>query len=115
MLLNRDVSRGWDWGSGRGQPEAVGALQHVLALDPEFRLLVAHGYTDLVTPYFGSALILRQLEVSDADSRVRQENYRGGHMFYMRGELAPGLPRAMPSRSIPARRGRPSGGPRLHS
>ena len=53
ILLNRDVSRSWDWGSGRGQPEVVGALGDVLALDPEFRLLVAHGYTDLVTPYFG--------------------------------------------------------------
>jgi carboxypeptidase C (cathepsin A) len=86
MLLNRDVSRGWDWGSGRGQPEAVGALQEVLSLDPEFRVLVAHGYTDLVTPYFGSTLILRQLEVPGDDSRVRQENYRGGHMFYMRDD-----------------------------
>ena len=92
VLLNREVSRGWDWGSGRGQPEVVGALEDILTLDPEFRLLVAHGYTDLVTPYFGSALILRQLEVPDAERRVRQENYRGGHMFYMRGGLAPGIP-----------------------
>ena len=88
VLLNREVSRSWDWGSGRGQPEVVGTLEDVLSLDHEFRLLVAHGYTDLVTPYFGSALILRQLEVSDADGRVRQENYRGGHMFYLREESA---------------------------
>ena len=37
MLLNRGVSRAWDWDDGRGQPEAVGALRRVLALDPEFR------------------------------------------------------------------------------
>jgi carboxypeptidase C (cathepsin A) len=86
QLLNRDVGRAWDWGGGRGQPEATTELEHVLALDPEFRLLVAHGYTDLVTPYFGTALLLRQLEVAGDDGRVRQANYRGGHMFYTRAE-----------------------------
>lgn len=85
-LLNRQVSRAWNWGRGRSQPEAVGALQRVLALDPGFRLLVAHGYTDLVTPYFASELILRQLRPFDPPGRVRQENYRGGHMFYTRPE-----------------------------
>jgi carboxypeptidase C (cathepsin A) len=82
-LLNGGVSRAWDWGGGRGQPEAFSALQRVLALDPEFRVLVAHGYTDLVTPYFGTQLLLRQLP-SGPDGRVRQANYRGGHMFYLR-------------------------------
>ena len=84
ILLNGGASRAWDWGDGRGQPEAVGALERVLALDPEFRLLVAHGYTDLVTPYFASELILRQLPAFGPDGRVRQRNYRGGHMFYLR-------------------------------
>ena len=85
MLLNRQVSRAWDWGGDWDQPEAVGALRRVLALDPAFRLLVAHGYTDLVTPYFASALILRQLPAGlDPDARVRQATYPGGHMFYLR-------------------------------
>jgi carboxypeptidase C (cathepsin A) len=81
ILLNGQLSRAWDWGSGRGQPEAVGAIEELVELDPEFRVLVAHGFTDLVTPYFGTALLLRQLH---GDGRVVQENYRGGHMFYMR-------------------------------
>jgi carboxypeptidase C (cathepsin A) len=55
-----------------------------MALDRHFRLLVVHGYTDLVTPYFESELILRQLR--DFGGRVRLENYRGGHMFYTREE-----------------------------
>ena len=83
LLLNDGVNRAWDWGGGRGQPEAFGALRRVLALDPELRVLVAHGYTDLVTPYFASTLILRQLDLDDP-SRVRQATYRGGHMFYLR-------------------------------
>jgi carboxypeptidase C (cathepsin A) len=84
LLLNGGVSRSWDWESGRGQPEAVGALRRVLALDPGFRLLIAHGYTDLVTPYFATELILRQLPDFGPGSRVRQRTYRGGHMFYLR-------------------------------
>ncbi len=57
ILLNREVSRAWDWGGDSKQPEAVGPLRRVLSLDSSFRLLVAHGYTDLVTPYFASTLI----------------------------------------------------------
>jgi carboxypeptidase C (cathepsin A) len=83
-LLNGGVNRAWDWESGRGQPEAVGALARVMALDPAFRTLVVHGYTDLVTPYFATELILRQIPVPDADARLRSATYRGGHMFYLR-------------------------------
>jgi carboxypeptidase C (cathepsin A) len=82
LLLNRGISRAWNWGGGRSQPEAVSQLRQVLALDRSFRLLVVHGYTDLVTPYFESELILRQIR--DFGGRVRLENYRGGHMFYTR-------------------------------
>ncbi len=83
MLLNGPVSRAWDWGGGRGQPEAMTALAGVLALDPDLHVLVAHGYTDLVTPYFGSTLLLRQLP-PDAAARVTAATYPGGHMFYTR-------------------------------
>jgi carboxypeptidase C (cathepsin A) len=82
MLLNRGVNRAWSWGGGRGQPEAVGALRRVLALDEDFRVLVVHGTADLVTPYFASALVLRQ--IPDFSGRVREAAYRGGHMFYTR-------------------------------
>jgi carboxypeptidase C (cathepsin A) len=82
MLLNRGVNRAWNWGGGRGQPESVSALRRVLALDEDFRVLVVHGTADLVTPYFASALILRQLP--DFGGRVAEAAYRGGHMFYTR-------------------------------
>ncbi len=83
MLLNGPVSRAWDWGGGRGQPEAMTALADVLALDPDLRVLVAHGYTDLVTPYFASTLLLRQLP-AEVGARARAATYPGGHMFYTR-------------------------------
>jgi carboxypeptidase C (cathepsin A) len=84
QLLNRDVGRSWDWGRHRGQPEAVTDLVDLVSLDPTLSVLVTHGRTDLVTPYFGTALILRQLDVADADQRLRQVTYPGGHMFYTR-------------------------------
>jgi carboxypeptidase C (cathepsin A) len=82
-LLNGRVNRAWDWGGGLRQPEAVGALSRILALDPDLRVLVVHGYTDLVTPYFATELVLRQLP-SHARASVQTANYRGGHMFYLR-------------------------------
>lgn len=86
VLLNPGVNRAWSWGDGRAQPEAVGALTRVLALDERLQLLVTHGHTDLVTPYFASTLILRQIRDFGPDSRVRQRTYRGGHMFYTRDD-----------------------------
>lgn len=86
QLLNRGVNRAWRWGDGRAQPEALGALARVLALDRELRLLVAHGMTDLVTPYFESTLLLRQLRDFGPGERVRQATYPGGHMFYNRDD-----------------------------
>lgn len=84
QLLNSDVTRGWDWGSDRGQPEAVTDLADLLSLDPNLRVLVTHGRTDLVTPYFGTTLILRQLDIPDGGERLIQRTYAGGHMFYIR-------------------------------
>jgi carboxypeptidase C (cathepsin A) len=86
VLLNSRTNRAWNWGNGRTPPHAVTALRRVLALDREFQLLVVHGYTDLVTPYFESGLILRQLRDFGPGERVRQKTYPGGHMFYTRDE-----------------------------
>ena len=60
-LLNGSISGAWRWGRGRGQPENISELRQSLALDPKLRVLVAHGFTDLVTPYFASQLLLNQL------------------------------------------------------
>ena len=84
MLLNGGVNRAWRWGSGRSQPEAVTALRRALALDPAFRVLVVQGATDLVTPYFESTLVLRQIRGFEPPERLRQATYPGGHMFYTR-------------------------------
>ncbi|MGY6570267.1 MAG: S10 family peptidase [Salinarimonas sp.] len=84
ILLNNGVNRAWSWGRGRGLPEAISALRRVLALDENLDVLVVHGLTDLVTPYFETALLLRQIRPFTGEDRVRLRTYGGGHMFYNR-------------------------------
>lgn len=83
-LLEREVTSGWDWGRGRSPPEAVDDLRDVVAADDNVRVLVVHGASDLVTPYFASKLLLDQLPVYGSADRIRFEIYAGGHMFYDR-------------------------------
>ena len=85
-LLNGSVNGNWRWGRGRSQPEAVGDLRQIMALDGKLRVLVAHGLTDLVTPYFASHLILNQLPDYGRERRIALTAYPGGHMFYSRDE-----------------------------
>ncbi|ABD88660.1 S10 family peptidase [Rhodopseudomonas palustris] len=83
-LLNGAVAGAWDFGRGRHPPESVSQLRQVLALDPTFKLLVAHGLFDLATPYFASKIILDQLPAYASTDRVQLAVYPGGHMFYWR-------------------------------
>lgn len=83
-LLNGAVNRGWNWGSGRSAPEVMGALKDVLALDGTLRVLVVHGFTDLVTPYFASKLLIDQVPAYGTGDRLKLSVYPGGHMFYTR-------------------------------
>jgi carboxypeptidase C (cathepsin A) len=82
-LLNGSVNGHWRWGRGRGSPESLSALRQALALDGSLQALVVHGFTDLVTPYFASELLLRQLPPNLAE-RAKLAVYPGGHMFYTR-------------------------------
>ena len=79
-ILNEDVSRKWDWGDGHA--EVVGDLKQDLALDPHLRVLIAHGLTDEVTPYFASQLLIDQIPPMGDPSRLRLVVYGGGHMVY---------------------------------
>lgn len=83
-LLSREVGGQWQWGGRRASPEAVEDLRNVLALDPRLRAVVAHGATDLVTPYFESQLIIDQLPTFGNPDRLRLAVHPGGHMFYLR-------------------------------
>jgi carboxypeptidase C (cathepsin A) len=83
-LLNGEVNGQWNWGRGRMGPEVVDDLRNALAADRDLRAMVAHGASDLVTPYFGTQLILDQLPVFGSADRLTLAVYGGGHMFYSR-------------------------------
>jgi carboxypeptidase C (cathepsin A) len=83
-LLNGEINGQWNWGRGRTGPEVVEDLRNALAGDRELHALVAHGASDLVTPYFGSQLIIDQLPVFGSADRLKLSVYGGGHMFYSR-------------------------------
>lgn len=82
-LLANDVTRHWDWQGGRGQASADGDLRVLLSFSPSFRLLIGHGYADMVTPYGMSRYILDHLPPNDPPGRAQLKLYRGGHMFYL--------------------------------
>ena len=87
ILLASDISGKWDWdGGGRGAASASDDVRELLALIPSFRLLVAHGYSDMVTPYAASRYVLDHLPPIGDPSRAQLQLYRGGHMFYIDAE-----------------------------
>src|SRR5262245_52005786 len=83
-LLNGEVNSQWNWGRGRAGPEVVDDLRNALASDRDLQTLVAHGASDLVTPYFGTQLILDPMPVFGTADRLKLTVYGGGHMFYSR-------------------------------
>jgi carboxypeptidase C (cathepsin A) len=81
-LLNGAVAGAWDYGRF-GSPESVSMLRAALALDPRLRVLIGHGLTDIVTPYFATQLELNTFPPA-LGARVKLVVLPGGHMFYAR-------------------------------
>jgi carboxypeptidase C (cathepsin A) len=85
VLLSSRANNSWDWGDGgsRATASVDSDIRALLSLDPSFRLLVAHGYTDMVTPYSVSRYVLDHLPEMGHPARAQLRVYRGGHMFYL--------------------------------
>ncbi len=84
-VLNGQVAHQWDFGrGGRANAEVLSDLKDALALDPRLKVLVVHGLSDLVTPYFATKLMLDQLPAYGNAERVRLVVLPGGHMPYLR-------------------------------
>ncbi|WP_088348878.1 MULTISPECIES: peptidase S10 [Rhodomicrobium] len=86
-LLNREVNGAWDWGTKpteQGFAGSLDELQKARTLNPALKIMIAHGYTDLATPYSVSEFLIRQLKPIETAEPVQFRVYRGGHMMYMR-------------------------------
>jgi carboxypeptidase C (cathepsin A) len=82
-LLSSQVTSGWDWHGGRLQASAEDDLRTLLAFSPTFRLLIAHGYSDMITPYGMTRYALDHLPPMAPPGRAQLKLYRGGHMLYI--------------------------------
>jgi carboxypeptidase C (cathepsin A) len=86
-LLSREVNSKWDFGlkgSRQGFAGSLDDLQEARTVNPDLKVFVAHGYTDLVTPYTVSEFLIGQLPPIDKARPIEFRVYRGGHMMYMR-------------------------------
>jgi carboxypeptidase C (cathepsin A) len=83
-LLNREVSGKWDWGrrSSLGSASIARDLRELLALNPKLAVMVAHGRSDIVTPYSVSRYVIDHMPPFGSTKRVDLKLYKGGHMFY---------------------------------
>src|SRR5262245_6586843 len=86
-LLNRTASGPLAFGTSpthQGFAGALAQLQIARAQTPALGALIAHGYTDLVTPYAVSQYLVDQLAPLEGARPVELKLYRGGHMMYLR-------------------------------
>jgi carboxypeptidase C (cathepsin A) len=85
VLLASEISGKWDWGEAGGRANASVSedIRELLALEPSFRLMITHGYSDMVTPYAASQYVLDHLPPIGEPARAQLRTYRGGHMFYI--------------------------------
>ena len=86
-MLNLQVNETWKLDENRHAFESqVGAtddLRYAMALNPHMKVHICHGLYDLVTPYFASERITRQMKLADSQrENLSIRHYRGGHMFY---------------------------------
>ncbi|HKT20833.1 MAG TPA: hypothetical protein VJR47_22460 [Stellaceae bacterium] len=86
VLLSGEVSRRWQWNlqGPSGSAGAAEELTHALALDPQLKIMIAHGMTDLVTPYLMSRYVIDHLPPTVPRDRIALKLYPGGHMMYLR-------------------------------
>src|SRR5258708_36530052 len=85
-LLAEDINGKWDWahgrsGGSRAQVSVSDDIRELLSINPAFRIMIAHGYSDLVIPYAVNKYVVDHLPENLA-GRVVFRVYRGGHMFY---------------------------------
>ncbi|WP_069444906.1 S10 family peptidase [Methyloceanibacter stevinii] len=86
-LLNRKISNRWDYGTSptkQGYAGAMDDIQDARAANRNLEVLIASGYTDLITPYSVPAYLVGQLPPLKGAKPIELKNYAGGHMLYLR-------------------------------
>lgn len=86
-LLNREIRSKWDFGTSstrQGYAGVIDDIQEARAANPNLAVVIASGYTDLITPYFVHSYLVAQLPELHGARPIQLQNYAGGHMLYTR-------------------------------
>jgi carboxypeptidase C (cathepsin A) len=86
-LLNREARGKWDFGTSptrQGYAGVLDDIQEARAANRALEVLIAAGYTDLITPYMAPTYLVKQLPPLDGATPITVEDYAGGHMLYLR-------------------------------
>jgi carboxypeptidase C (cathepsin A) len=86
-LLSMDVNRDWKRDEQHhafaGPAGATDDLRFAMSMSPDMKVVIAHGYYDLVTPYFSSERLVEQMKLlSQQREKLFIRHFDGGHMFY---------------------------------
>jgi len=89
-ILTGEPGRNWNWNmDGRGWPSYVNVapwLGKSMRENPDYRVLLASGWYDLATPFFGAEMSLMKNGV--VPGRIDYTYYEAGHMMYLVEEEA---------------------------
>lgn len=79
-----DILAGLPWTYPQGHyVNFAGQLAGAMVQNPHLRVLVAFGYQDLATPYFGTDCTLNRMVISpEARKNLAVKHYFGGNMMY---------------------------------
>lgn len=86
-LLSFEVNTAWKRDDQKHVFDViVGAtddLRFAMCMNPHMKVLVTHGYYDMVTPYFSSERLLQQMKLlPEQKKNLHIKHFGGGHMFY---------------------------------
>ena len=86
-LLSMQVNEAWKDKSKdhvfRKMAGAMDDLRYGMSLNEHMRVLITHGYFDLVTPYFSSQRLVDLMKLTPQQKeKLTTRNFKGGHMFY---------------------------------
>ncbi len=86
-LLSLDVNRAWKIDHERHALESqIGAtddLRYGMTINRHMKVLIAHGYFDLETPFYSTERLVNHMKLSpELRSNLSTAYYGGGHMFY---------------------------------
>jgi carboxypeptidase C (cathepsin A) len=86
-LLSMDVNRDWkrdeQYHAFQGPAGATDDLRFAMSMNPDMKVLIAHGYYDMVTPYFSSERLVEQMKLLPQQRETLFiRHFDGGHMFY---------------------------------